>query len=77
MLAKTDHPFVVSMYWSFQSKTKLYFIMEYCAGGELFHFLKQQTNGRVAEKHAKFYATEVPPPITAGHHPHTMLSRAF
>uniref|UniRef100_A0A7S1IKP2 non-specific serine/threonine protein kinase n=1 Tax=Eutreptiella gymnastica TaxID=73025 RepID=A0A7S1IKP2_9EUGL len=59
VLAKTDHPFIVSMYWSFQSKTKLYFVMEYCAGGELFHFLKQQTNGRVGEKNAKFYATEV------------------
>jgi serum/glucocorticoid-regulated kinase 2 len=38
----SKHPFLVRMYYSFQSKRKLYFILEYCKGGELFTLLQEK-----------------------------------
>ncbi|KAJ9463629.1 Serine/threonine-protein kinase KIN82 [Diplonema papillatum] len=54
-----DHPFLVRLYWCFQSATKVYFVLEYCEGGELFRLLQKQRKGRLPEEHAKFYAAEV------------------
>lgn len=47
ILATADHPFIVTMYYSFQSDDRLYFIMEYCAGGEFFRMLQQQPGKRL------------------------------
>mmetsp|Transcript_20107 Transcript_20107/g.33528 ORF Transcript_20107/g.33528 Transcript_20107/m.33528 type:complete len:475 (+) Transcript_20107:52-1476(+) len=59
ILATVDHPFIVSMYSSFQTATRLYFVMEYCAGGEFFRMLQRQPNKRLSEDAAQFYAAEV------------------
>jgi len=55
----TNHPFIVSLYASFQTRKKLYFVMEYCSGGEFFRVLQKQPNQRLSEEAAKFYAAEV------------------
>lgn len=47
ILATVDHPFIVTMYVSFQTDDKLYFIMEYCAGGEFFRMLQSQPGKRI------------------------------
>lgn len=36
ILATSNHPFIVTLYHSFQSEDHLYFCMEYCSGGEFF-----------------------------------------
>ncbi|KAJ1550312.1 hypothetical protein HK405_000909, partial [Cladochytrium tenue] len=36
ILATAQHPFIVTLYHSFQSDEYLYFVMEYCSGGEFF-----------------------------------------
>src|ERR1700760_856441 len=36
ILATSNHPFIVTLYHSFQSEDKLYLCMEYCSGGEFF-----------------------------------------
>lgn len=36
ILASSNHPFIVTLYHSFQSQDYLYFVMEYCMGGEFF-----------------------------------------
>eukprot|EP01065_Artemidia_motanka_P013749 TRINITY_DN17705_c1_g2_i1.p1 TRINITY_DN17705_c1_g2~~TRINITY_DN17705_c1_g2_i1.p1 ORF type:complete len:625 (+),score=167.48 TRINITY_DN17705_c1_g2_i1:172-2046(+) len=59
VLTQHDHPMVARLYYSFQSRTKLYFVMEYCAGGEFFRFLQRQQHCRLKESVAKFYAAEV------------------
>jgi len=45
------------MHSAFQSNNKLYFVMDYVNGGELFYHL--QKNGRFQEDRARFYAAEM------------------
>jgi protein-serine/threonine kinase len=58
ILATANHPFIVTMYASFQTANRLYFIMEYCEGGEFFRVLQRQPKKRLKEEAAKFYAAE-------------------
>jgi len=57
ILHKSDHPFIVKLRYSFQDHTTLYFVMEYCPGGELFKHLKRK--GKFDEDTVRFYAAEV------------------
>lgn len=57
VLASIDHPFVVSLRFAFQTDTKLYMILDYFTGGELFFHLKTQQ--RFSEELARFYAAEI------------------
>lgn len=59
ILATSDHPFIITLYCSFQSEDKLYFIMEYCAGGEFFRMLQKQPHRCLSEDVVRFYAAEV------------------
>jgi serine/threonine protein kinase len=36
ILMTSNHPFIVTLYHCFQSQEYLYFVMEYCMGGEFF-----------------------------------------
>lgn len=36
ILMTSNHPFIVTLYHCFQSEEYLYFVMEYCMGGEFF-----------------------------------------
>lgn len=56
-LEDTHHPFLVHLRFAFQTPTKLYLVMDYCNGGELFYHLK--TSGRFAEPRARLYAAEI------------------
>ena len=57
VLVKTKHPFIIQMYWAFQTQSHLFFVLEFCAGGELFfHMMKRN---RFDEPTAKFYFSEV------------------
>ncbi|CAD8056077.1 unnamed protein product [Paramecium sonneborni] len=57
VLEITNHNFITKLHYAFQSKTKLYLIMEFVSGGELFYHLKLK--GRMTEKKMKFYAAEI------------------
>lgn len=59
ILATSNHPFIVTLYHSFQSDDKLYLCMEYCSGGEFFRALQTRPNKCVDEEAARFYAAEV------------------
>ncbi|KAK8792891.1 hypothetical protein WA158_005055 [Blastocystis sp. Blastoise] len=50
------HPFLVCLRYAFQSTTKLYLIMDFYNGGELYHYL---TVGRLSEQRARFYTAEI------------------
>ncbi|EST08204.1 Protein kinase domain protein [Kalmanozyma brasiliensis GHG001] len=59
ILAASNHPFIVTLYHSFQSEDYLYLCMEYCMGGEFFRALQTRPGKCLAEEDAKFYAAEV------------------
>ncbi|CAI4056848.1 hypothetical protein SKDZ_03G1490 [Saccharomyces kudriavzevii ZP591] len=59
ILATSDHPFIVTLYHSFQTEDFLYLCMEYCMGGEFFRALQTRKSKRITEEDAKFYASEV------------------
>lgn len=52
-----SHPFIVSMHCSFQTREKLFIIMDFLAGGELFLRLGKQ--GIFLEPAAAFYLSEI------------------
>ncbi|ORX57733.1 Pkinase-domain-containing protein [Piromyces finnis] len=59
ILASANHPFIITLYHSFQSKNNIYFCMEFCAGGEFFRALQTHKGKCLSENAAKFYAAEV------------------
>lgn len=59
ILATANHPFIVTLYHSFQSEQYLYFCMEYCMGGEFFRALQSRPGKCLPEEAARFYAAEV------------------
>ncbi|CAD8161916.1 unnamed protein product [Paramecium octaurelia] len=52
-----DDPFVVKMYYAFESRRFFVFVLEYCSGGELFFLLRKIK--RMSEKDAFFYFSEI------------------
>ena len=59
ILETVDHPFVATLYSAFQTDTHLYFVLEYCEGGELYETLQKEPEKRFPETMAKFCAAEV------------------
>jgi len=57
VLESVSHPFIVNLHYAFQTPKKLYMVLEYCAGGELFFHLSRA--GRFSEGRCKFYASEI------------------
>lgn len=52
-----DHQFLVGMEYLFQSATRLYFVMPFVKGGELYKIFKVQK--RFSEEVVKFYSAQI------------------
>nr|AML77011.1 putative LOV domain-containing protein [Calycanthus floridus] len=59
ILDMLDHPFLPALYASFQTKTHICLITDYCPGGELFLLLDRQPLKVLREDAVRFYAAEV------------------
>nr|AML77401.1 putative LOV domain-containing protein [Quassia amara] len=59
ILDMLDHPFLPALYASFQTKTHICLITDYCPGGELFLLLDRQPLKVLKEDAVRFYAAEV------------------
>lgn len=57
ILEHVNHPFLVGLAYAFQTSNKLYFIMQFMRGGELFQHLSNAK--KFSEKQAKFYAMQI------------------
>ncbi|XP_028925918.1 serine/threonine-protein kinase Sgk2 isoform X1 [Ornithorhynchus anatinus] len=57
LLKNVKHPFLVGLHYSFQTSEKLYFVLDYVNGGELFFHLQRERC--FLEPRARFYAAEV------------------
>eukprot|EP01121_Diplochlamys_sp_Union-15-3_P016527 TRINITY_DN5639_c0_g1_i1.p1 TRINITY_DN5639_c0_g1~~TRINITY_DN5639_c0_g1_i1.p1 ORF type:complete len:371 (-),score=50.49 TRINITY_DN5639_c0_g1_i1:57-1148(-) len=54
-----NHPFIVQLYGAFQTPERIYFVLEYCAGGPLSQYLERQPNKCLSEEEARFFAAEL------------------
>jgi len=52
-----NNPFIMTMSYAFQTEEKLYIVLEYCSGGELFFHLSRYR--KFPEHVARFYAAEL------------------
>lgn len=66
------HPFVVKLFYAFQDLEKLYLILEYAQGGELFHHLAMER--MFPEETAAFYMAEM---VLALEHLHRNLGVVY
>lgn len=63
VLSMVDHPFIMKLHFAFQTEDKLFLVLDYCAGGELFFHLTRHR--RFSESWTRFYAAELL--LTLGH----------
>lgn len=57
VLSHMNHPFIMKLHFAFQTDDKLYLVLDYCAGGEIFFHLSRHR--RFPEKVARFYTAEL------------------
>jgi len=57
ILEALKHPFLMTLRYAFQTETKLYFVLDYYTGGELFFHLKKKR--RFTEPEARIIVAEV------------------
>ncbi len=57
ILTKISSPFVVSLRFAFHTETKLFLVMDFLGGGELFFHLRRR--GLILEREACFYFGEM------------------
>lgn len=57
VLSQINNPFIVPLKFSFQSPEKLYLVLAFVNGGELFHHLQKEQRFEV--NRARFYAAEL------------------
>ena len=57
ILESLQHPFLMTLRFAFQSQEKLYFVLDYYQGGELFFHLKNQR--RFSEAIARLFVAEI------------------
>jgi len=57
ILQAVDSPFIVKMHYAFQTQGKLYLILDYVRGGELFFQLKRE--GLFSVERVRLYAAEI------------------
>jgi len=57
VMQKMRHNFIVRLHFAFQTDRKLFMLLDYCSGGELFFHLGKA--GRFTENRARFYASEI------------------
>jgi len=66
ILQKIDHPFIVKLNYAFQTEEKLYMVLDFVNGGELFFHLKKE--GKFSEERVRLYSAEI---ALALHHLHS------
>lgn len=65
VLGRLNHPFIVKLHYAFQTDVKLYFVLDYAAGGELFFHLSRMK--KFPDYMARFYAAEIALALDAMH----------
>eukprot|EP00756_Hemistasia_phaeocysticola_P037531 Hpha_TRINITY_DN16702_c5_g1::TRINITY_DN16702_c5_g1_i1::g.76545::m.76545/K04456/AKT; RAC serine/threonine-protein kinase len=59
LLQTAVHPFIVDLVYAFQTRDKLFLVMEFLSGGELFYHMMNEPTKRFTEDRARFYAAQL------------------
>ena len=65
VLQQIHNPFLVHLYYAFQTMDKLYMVIDYMGGGELFYWLKKDK--KFSENRCRLYAAELSLALDALH----------
>jgi len=57
IMSMIEHPFIVNLLGAFQDDKRLFMMLEYVNGGELFSYLRRE--GRLPNDHVRFYSGEI------------------
>mmetsp|Transcript_40528 Transcript_40528/g.94110 ORF Transcript_40528/g.94110 Transcript_40528/m.94110 type:complete len:360 (-) Transcript_40528:96-1175(-) len=57
IMSMIEHPFIVNLLGAFQDERRLFMLLEYVNGGELFSYLRDQ--GRLPNDQVRFYSGEI------------------
>lgn len=57
MLSYTRHPFIVGLNYAFQTRERLFLILDYCPGGDLGKVIAKEK--RLPEERARIYLSEI------------------
>jgi len=57
ILEEVKHPFIVDLYYAFQTKEKLFLLLTFASGGELFSYLQKEK--MFDEDTTRFYLSEI------------------
>ncbi|CAE7663497.1 PRKX [Symbiodinium pilosum] len=57
IMSMIEHPFIVNLLGAFQDERRLFMLLEYVNGGELFSYLRRE--GRLPNDHVRFYSGEI------------------
>ncbi|GLE00003.1 hypothetical protein PINS_up008730 [Pythium insidiosum] len=59
VLSDIDHPFITKLYCAFESERSVNFVMEYCAGGDMYFLVEKFPKNRLPELLVVFYAASI------------------
>jgi hypothetical protein len=59
VLEQLKHPFLTKLEFAFQSSGRLYLVMNYCSGGELFFWMQHAQDRRFSTARTRLYAAEI------------------
>ncbi|TKR59845.1 hypothetical protein L596_029458 [Steinernema carpocapsae] len=57
VMGQISHPFIVSLHYAFQTPAKLYMVMEFVRGGDMWSAIDRR--GRFTDREVRFYAAEL------------------
>ena len=59
ILTEVEHPFIVKLHYAFQTEGKLYLILDFMRGGDLFTRLSNEKHRKLKEVDVRFYVAEI------------------
>ena len=59
ILTEVEHPFIVKLHYAFQTEGKLYLVLDFMRGGDLYTRLSKEQCWKLKEADARFYVAEL------------------
>ncbi|KAG5503386.1 hypothetical protein GH5_04459 [Leishmania sp. Ghana 2012 LV757] len=59
VLTRLNHPYLLKLYWTFQSEHKLFFVMDYMPGGDLDKYMNSVPKKQLDPSTAQLYGAEI------------------